>query len=89
VQSYWDKNVELDLYYQDENLCFVGEVKFKNKKICKNILNLLKSKVKSLNLTPNYYIIISKNGFSKEFDKICEQNLLLLDLNDFKILLEE
>ncbi|EAB5260915.1 ATP-binding protein, partial [Campylobacter jejuni] len=26
---------------------------------------------------------------SKEFDKICEQNLLLLDLNDFKILLEE
>ncbi|EAK3947587.1 ATP-binding protein, partial [Campylobacter jejuni] len=61
----------------------------KNKKICKNILNLLKSKVKSLNLAPNYYIIISKNGFSKEFDKICEQNLLLLDLNDFKILLEE
>ncbi|EFP1607817.1 ATP-binding protein, partial [Campylobacter jejuni] len=45
--------------------------------------------VKSLNLAPNYYIIISKNGFSKEFDKICEQNLLLLDLNDFKILLEE
>ncbi|EAI0134074.1 ATP-binding protein, partial [Campylobacter jejuni] len=27
--------------------------------------------------------------FSKEIDKICEQNLLLLDLNDFKILLEE
>ncbi|EAL8350444.1 ATP-binding protein, partial [Campylobacter jejuni] len=27
--------------------------------------------------------------FSKEFDKICEQNLLLLNLNDFKILLEE
>ncbi|HBK6304599.1 TPA: ATP-binding protein, partial [Campylobacter jejuni] len=26
---------------------------------------------------------------SKEFDKICEQNLLLFDLNDFKILLEE
>ncbi|EAH6478479.1 ATP-binding protein, partial [Campylobacter jejuni] len=25
----------------------------------------------------------------KEIDKICEQNLLLLDLNDFKILLEE
>ncbi|EFO9576748.1 ATP-binding protein, partial [Campylobacter jejuni] len=24
-----------------------------------------------------------------EFDKICKQNLLLLDLNDFKILLEE
>ncbi|EAI7228383.1 ATP-binding protein, partial [Campylobacter coli] len=26
---------------------------------------------------------------SKEFYKICKQNLLLMDLNDFKILLEE
>ncbi|MFQ6342120.1 DUF234 domain-containing protein [Campylobacter sp. VTCC 70190] len=89
VQSYWDKNLELDIYYRDENLTLLGEVKFKNKKICKNILNLLKLKAKSLDWVPNYYIIISKNGFSKEFDKICEQNLLLFDLNDFKILLEE
>lgn len=88
VQSYWDKNLELDLYYKDENLSFIGEVKFKNKKICKNILNLLKLKAKNLNLEPNYYIIISKNGFSKEFGKISEANLLLFDLSDFKILLE-
>lgn len=88
VQSYWDKNLELDLYYKDENLSFIGEVKFKNKKICKNILNLLKLKAKNLNLEPNYYIIISRNGFSKEFDKISEANLLLFDLSDFKILLE-
>ncbi|EIQ8883817.1 ATP-binding protein, partial [Campylobacter coli] len=52
-------------------------------------LNLLESKAKSLKLEPNNYIIISKNGFSKEFYKICKQNLLLMDLNDFKILLEE
>lgn len=89
VQSYWDKNLELDIYYKDENLTLLGEVKFKNKKICKNILNLLKLKAKFLDWAPNHYIIISKNGFSKEFDKICEQNLLLFDLNDFKILLEE
>ncbi|HEH5497357.1 TPA: ATP-binding protein, partial [Campylobacter coli] len=63
--------------------------KFKNKKICRNILNLLELKAKSLKLEPNNYIIISKNGFSKEFYKICKQDLLLLDLNDFKILLEE
>ncbi|WP_246023739.1 DUF234 domain-containing protein [Campylobacter taeniopygiae] len=89
VQSYWNKDLEIDLYYQDENLSLIGEVKFKNKKICKNILNLLEMKAKILNLTPNYYIIISKNGFSKEFCKIAKQNLLLMDMNDFKILLEE
>lgn len=89
VQSYWDKNLELDLYYKDDEISFIGEVKFKNKKICRNILNLLELKAKSLKLEPNNYIIISKNGFSKEFYKICKQDLLLLDLNDFKILLEE
>lgn len=87
VQSYWDKDLELDLYYKDEKMSFLGEVKFKNKKICKNILNLLKSKCKHLNFEPDYYIIISKNGFSKKLLKKCEQNLLLFDLNDFKILL--
>lgn len=87
VQSYWDKDLELDLYYKDENFCLLGEVKFKNKKICKNILNQLQNKAKSLNLIPNYYILFSKNGFSKEFEKIYERNLLLFDLSDFKILL--
>lgn len=87
VQSYWDKDLELDLYYKDENFCLIGEVKFKNKKICKNILNQLQNKARSLNLAPNYYVLFSKNGFSKEFSKIRERNLLLFDLNDFKILL--
>lgn len=53
------------------------------------ILFFRRQKAKSLKLEPNNYIIISKNGFSKEFYKICKQDLLLLDLNDFKILLEE
>lgn len=63
VQSYWDRNLELDLYYKDERLTLIGEVKFKNKKICKNVLNDLYKKAQELNLKPNYYIIFSKNGF--------------------------
>lgn len=86
VQSYWDKKTECDLYYKDEKLCLIGEVKFKNKKTCKNIFTLLKTKAKLLNLKPNYYIIISKNGFSKEFMKLEEARLLLFDGNDFEIL---
>ncbi|MCX2682265.1 ATP-binding protein [Campylobacter sp. MIT 21-1685] len=84
VQSYWDKKTEIDLYYKDEKLCLIGEVKFKKKKICKNIFTLLKTKTKVLNIKPNYYIICSKNGFSKEIIKLKEPNLLLFDMNDFK-----
>ncbi|WP_223810232.1 MULTISPECIES: DUF234 domain-containing protein [unclassified Campylobacter] len=87
VQSYWNKELELDVYYKDENLCFIGEVKFKHKKICKNILNQLKFKAKRLNLTPDYYILFSKNGFSEQFDKSAEKNVLLYDLNAFKKLI--
>lgn len=87
VESYWDRKMELDLYYKDENLCFVGEVKFKNKKICKNVLNQLHYKAKMLNLKPDYYIIFSKNGFSEELNKMPKDRLLLFDLNDFARLL--
>ena len=83
VSSFWDKNLELDLYFKDENLCFVGEVKFKKRKICKNIYTLLQNKAKSLCIKPDFYVIFSKNGFSKEFQKSKEKDLLLFDLNDF------
>nr|WP_270976669.1 DUF234 domain-containing protein [Campylobacter helveticus] len=87
VQSYWDRNLELDLYYKDEKICLIGEVKFKNKKVCKNILNALYKKAQELNLKPDYYIIFSKNGFSKELESLQNENLLLFDLNHFKILM--
>ncbi len=89
VESYWDKNLELDLYYKDSKLCLLGEAKFKNKKVCKNVLNQLQNKAESLNLTPDFYILFSKNGFSKEVEKFYERNLLLFDLKDFEILLRD
>ncbi|MBS4331308.1 DUF234 domain-containing protein [Campylobacter vulpis] len=87
VQSYWDRNLELDLYYKDETISLVGEVKFKNKKICKNVLNDLYKKAQELNLKPDYYIIFSKNGFSKELESLQDEHLLLFDLSHFKALM--
>ncbi|MBK1964165.1 ATP-binding protein [Campylobacter novaezeelandiae] len=89
VESYWDRKVELDLYYKDNNLSFIGEVKFKNKKICKNILNELQRKAKILNIDVDYYIIFSKNGFSKELNKKQNEKLLLFDLKDFEFLFKD
>lgn len=35
VQSYWDKNLELDLYYQDENCVLSERLNLKIKKFVK------------------------------------------------------
>lgn len=87
ISSFWHRNIELDLYYKDKAFCFIGEVKFKNRKICKNIFKLLQNKAKYLDIKPDFYIIFSKSGFSNEFERKKERNLLLFDLNDCKELI--
>lgn len=87
ISSFWHRDIELDLYYKDEGFCFIGEVKFKNRKICKNIFNLLQNKAKVLDIKPDFYIIFSKSGFSNEFERKKERNLLLFDMNDCKELM--
>ena len=87
VSSFWHMDIEVDLYYKDSDFCFIGEVKFKNRKICKNIFHLLQSKAKALDIKPDFYIIFSKSGFSNEFERKKERNLLLFDINDCKELI--
>lgn len=83
--SFWKRNIELDmLFYTQENELIVGEVKYKDTRVCKNILNIIKNKCKKLNLTPDKVILISKSGFSKELKMLENENLILLELDDFK-----
>lgn len=87
MSSFWHRDIEVDLYYKDSEFCFMGEVKFKNRKICKNIFHLLQNKAKALDIKPDFYIIFSKSGFSNEFARKKERNLLLFDINDCKELI--
>lgn len=88
ISSFWNKSLELDLYYKDEKICLIGEVKFKNKRVCKSLYTLLLEKARMLSLKPNFYVIFSKNGFSKELESEKASNLLLFELKDFEILRE-
>ncbi|EAL2460056.1 DUF234 domain-containing protein [Campylobacter lari] len=88
VYSFWNYYCEIDLYYKKENFCVLGEAKFKDRKICKNVLNILKNKAKILNLKPNLYVLFSKNGFSKELVENKEYNVLLYTLDDFDFLIK-
>ncbi|EAI8624456.1 ATP-binding protein [Campylobacter lari] len=89
VYSFWNYYHEIDLYYHENNFCVLGEVKFKERKICKNILNILKSKAKQLQIQPNLYVLFSKSGFSKELILNKERNLLLYTLEDFQFLIKD
>ncbi len=83
--SYWDKNVELDIYLELANgQKIVGECKWKNSRICKKTLTSLQKKAQIAGIRADYYALFSKSGFSNELLKNRPPNLLLYDLEDFK-----
>ncbi len=85
--SYWDRSIELDLLAKtnDEKIV-VGECKWKNQKVSKNVLNKLKKKSKLSGLNVDFFALFSKNGFSNELLKSRDDTLLLYDLDSFKVL---
>jgi hypothetical protein len=86
--SYWDKDVEIDLFVKlQDGRQIVGECKWKNHKVSKNILNKLKKVTEKAGLKANLYALFSKNGFSKELGKESDKEVLLYDLEAFKRLL--
>ncbi len=84
--SYWDKNIEIDLLIETNKQKIAGEVKWRNSKICKNVLNSLQNKCKKANLNIDKYILFSKSGFSKELILNKSNNFELYELSDFKML---
>ncbi|MBF7043654.1 ATP-binding protein, partial [Campylobacter volucris] len=74
VFGFWNYYCEIDLYYNEGNFYVIGEAKFKDRKICKNVLNILKNKAKELKIKPNLYVLFSKSGFSKEIIVNKERN---------------
>lgn len=84
ITSYWDENNEIDIFIKNSNHFIVGEVKYKNKKICKNVLNLLLLKCEKIGICAHKIVLISKSGFSNEMLKIKNDKIVLFSLNDFK-----
>ncbi len=86
--NFWDRKSEFDLLcYTKSGEVILGECKFRGKKICKNELNKLKEKAKNSNIKVDKFALFSKNGFSIELKSSRDDNLLLFDLDDFKLLL--
>ena len=66
IYSFWTKEFEIDIFAKFNGFFIVGEVKYKERKICKNILNLIDLKCQKLGISPHIVALFSKSGFSKE-----------------------
>jgi hypothetical protein len=86
--SYWNIYSEFDiLAVTKEKKLILGECKYKDRTVCKNELTKLKQKAAESNIKVDVYALFSKSGFSKELLQLEDENLLLFDLDDLKVLL--
>ena len=87
VRSLWAKNIEIDIFLSLDGRIIVGEAKFKEHKICKNVVNLLLKKCERLGFEPDAVALFSKSGFSNEVRRLKNDRILLFDLENFEELL--
>ncbi|MDR0408191.1 MAG: DUF234 domain-containing protein [Campylobacteraceae bacterium] len=88
--SYWSKNVEIDIYLSKRNgKNIAAEVKWKNHFVCKNVLSFLQKKCAKEKLEVDTFALFSKSGFSKGLLKMQNEKLLLVDLKEFEALCRE
>jgi hypothetical protein len=86
--SYWNQHSEFDiLAITEDKKLILGECKYKDRKVCKNELSKLKAKALQSGIKVDVYALFSKSGFSNELLGMKDENLLLFDLNDLKVLL--
>ena len=86
--SYWNIHSEFDiLVLTSSKKIYLGECKYKDRKICKNELRKLESKAIQSNIDADILVLFSKSGFSNELSSYKSHKLLLYDLYDLERLL--
>jgi uncharacterized protein len=90
IGSYWDKNDEIEILAQTKSgKAIAGTCKYSKSKAGKSVLTKLQESCTRAKLTPDIFIIFSKNGFSSEFKKEKSETLRLFTLKSLKILMED
>jgi len=89
IGSYWDKNVDIDIFAKTKSgKLIVGSWKFSKSKANKSELTKLKEKCSQAGLNVDKFVIFSKSGFSKEFKSEKGETLMLLTFKNFNRLIE-
>lgn len=89
IQSYWDNNIELDIYAKTESGKVVaGICKYTNAKLKKSELSRLEEQCEKAGINADIFVLVSKNGFSNELKSLKGDKLRLITLKNFKKLVE-
>ena len=89
IGSYWDKEIELDIYAKTSSgKTVIGTCKYTNAKVKKSELTRLQELSKKSNIEADIFVIVSKNGFSNELKALKSENVRLINLKNFKKLVE-
>lgn len=87
VGSYWDREVELDIYAKTKSgKTIVGVCKYTNSKIKKSELSRLQEACEKAKIKADTYVIVAKKGFSSELKSLKGEALKLFTLKSFKAL---
>ncbi len=84
---YWDNKTEIDIWGETEQGELVlGEIKWTKTKCAEDIYFALVEKGKGFTKNRNaIYLLISKSGFTKEMQSLKNKNLILIDLQEWKL----
>ncbi|WP_324171655.1 DUF234 domain-containing protein [Sulfurimonas sp.] len=81
--SYWDKDVEIDLYAKTKSgKIVVGSCRYSNSKVKKSELTKLQEKCEVAKIKADIFVISSKKGFSSELKALKGDNLKLFTLKN-------
>jgi uncharacterized protein len=90
IGSYWDKNTEIEILGKTKgDKVIVGSCKYSKSKANKSELSKLQEKCAKVELSPDIFVIFSKNGFSSEFKKEKSDTLKLYSLKNLKLLMDD
>lgn len=86
--NYWDKYSEFDIWAtHKDGRQILGECKYTSRHVCKNELRKLRAKAETSELEIDVFALFSKRGFSNELKNSIDKDLLLFELEDFRVLL--
>lgn len=90
IGSYWDKSTEIEILGKTKGeKVIAGTCKYSKAKANKSELTKLQEKCAKVELSPDIFVIFSKNGFSSEFKKEKSEALKLYTLKNLKILMDD
>jgi hypothetical protein len=89
VGTYWDRNIELDIYAKTAaGKIVVGTCKYTNSKIKKSALTKLQEACATAKIEADIFVLFSKKGFSSELKSLKSESLKLFSVKNFKSLIE-